>query len=407
MSADPSSPIPFKVSIPDEDVVRMMRLIKETKLPDQPFLSDASWDYGLDLKWLKEMRDVWVNDFDWKEVEKDMNAFEHFHVPIEGVNLHFIYQRSPRADAVPILLSHGWPGSFWEFHRIIELLTNPPADEPAFHVVIPSLPGFGFSSPPIKQGWTMGDNARIFDHLMTGVLGHSSYMAQGGDWGSFVTRILGSDAFPACKLINLNMLNGPPTIGALLTLPFFLLPTSWRQWLYRHIYSEEELRDLSRSVHFVKTGLGYLLENQTRPLTIGYALYDSPVGLLAWIGEKYKEHVDPEIFPDRIHDMLAIISLYYLSGSFPTSNLPYKENAIFGQKHVITKPYGLSQFPYDIFINPLPWLKATSPNLVFVRRHVWTFRCPRSSGVASWGLARNGCTKPVPHFVFLIYSASR
>lgn len=262
-------------------------------------------------------------------------------------------------------------GSFWEFYRIIEPLTNPPSGKPAFHVVIPSLPGFGFSSPPPKKEWTMHDNARIFDHLMTGVLGYSAYMAQGGDWGSFVTRFLGTNAFPACKMVNFNMMNGRPPVSALLTLPFFLLPTAWRQWLYSKLFTEEELQDFARSVHFAKTGLGYFLQNNTRPLTIGYVLYDNPLGILAWIGEKYKEHVDPTIFPDRVHDMLTTVSLYYLSGTAHTSGLPYKENAhLFGEKTLVTKPYGLSRFPFDIFIDPLPWIKAGNPGeLIYAKRH--------------------------------------
>ncbi|KAK7689023.1 hypothetical protein QCA50_007714 [Cerrena zonata] len=371
LQVDPSQPTAFKVAIPDDEVARMVRLIGDTRLPDQPFVSEASWDYGVDLKWLKEMKDKWLNEFDWKEVERKMNEWEHFKVRIEGVDLHYIHVRSAREDAVPILLSHGWPGSFWEFNRVIEPLTNPPPGQPAFHVVIPSLPGFGFSSSPPKKEWSMGDNARIFDYLMTGVLGYPAYMAQGGDWGAFITSFLGSADFPACKMVNLNMLNGPPSTRALLTLPLLFLPTTWREWIYSKIYTEQELQDLSRSFAFLKSGLGYFLQNNTRPLTIGYVLYDNPVGILAWIGEKYKEHVDPTILPDRLHDILVTVSLYYLSGTAHTSGLPYKENNhLFKEKRHITEPYGISRFPYDIFLNPLSWVTKNNPGeVVLVRRH--------------------------------------
>lgn len=216
----------------------------------------------------------------------------------------------------------------------------------------------------------MGDNARIFDHLMTGVLGYKSFMAQGGDWGGMVTGILGGEGFPACKLVGMNMSNSRPTLGALLTLPFFLLPTSWRQWLYSKIYSETELNDMHHSKEFMKNGMGYFHQQATRPLSIGYALYDSPVGILAWIGEKYIELMDPSIFPERIQEMLTTVSLYYLTGSIHTSALPYRENLVyFQQKLLITKPYGLFRFPYDVFMFPVAWTKATNPKMVFFRRH--------------------------------------
>lgn len=401
MSSDPSLPKPFKINIPEEEIARMRQLIASTRLPSKPFLPDVEWDYGIDLEWMKKMKEMWLEEFEWKEVEERMNRLRMFKVVVEGVELHFVNERSEREDAVPILLVHGWPGeyvtihtsyllllpdfyvmelilmcfrclgSFWEFHGIIEHLTNPPPDQPAFHVVIPSLPGFGFSSPPPKKLWTMSDNARILDHLMTGILGYPSYMAQGGDWGSIICTILGSTNFPACKLINLNMCSTPPPIKALLTLPLFLLPTSWRQYIYSWIYSEEELRDFSRTVGFMKNGMGYFVQQLTRPMSIGYALYDSPIGILAWIGEKYKEHIDPELLPHLTQDILTTLSLYYLTHTIHTAALPYRENqALYGRNMVITKPFGLSTFPYDIFVSPVSWVRAVhGEKLVFMKRH--------------------------------------
>lgn len=218
--------------------------------------------------------------------------------------------------------------------------------------------------------WDMSDNARILDHLMTGVLGYTSYMAQGGDWGSFVTSVLGSWRYPACKLVNLNMCGISPPKTALLTLPLFLLPVSWRQWVLNYIYSGEERRDFSRSVAYIKNGTGYFLQQATRPLSIGYALYDSPIGLLAWVGEKYKDLVDPEVLSEVKEDILTTVSLYYLTHTFHTTALPYRENSqLYRKRLVIDKPYGLSRFPYDIFISPVSWVRAVHPNLVFVRRH--------------------------------------
>ncbi|THG99743.1 hypothetical protein EW026_g2667 [Hermanssonia centrifuga] len=370
MSQDLSSPQPFRVEIADDEVERMKRIIEDTRLPDSPPLPNASWDYGVDLDWLKGLRDVWLNDFDWKEVEREMNAFHHFTVTIESVSLHFVHHQSRDVDAIPIILMHGWPGSFWEFHRVIELLTNPPSGRPAFHVVVPSLPGFGFSSPPPKKDWSMGDNARIFDHLMTGVLGYKQYMAEGGDFGALIATHLGTDKYPACKFLNVVSPTAQAPLGALSTLPFFLLPTSWRQWLYGKIYSEDELRDFERNGKFIKNGLGYFVEQATRPLTIGYALYDSPVGILAWIGEKFKEHVDPEILPGCTRFILTTVSLYYLTRTFTTSTLPYFENVVaLSQRLVITKPFGSSRFPHDVGSVPMSWIKRQHPQFVSLRRH--------------------------------------
>lgn len=382
---DFSAPRPFRVDVPVEEVQRMRRLIEDTRLPDSPPVPGATWNYGADLDWLKGLRDEWLNNFDWKQVEEEMNQFKHFKVIIESIDVHFIHHTSERPDAIPIILFHGWPGaqrsyapfisitylsigSFWEFHRTIGLLTNPPADQPAFHVVVPSLPGFGFSSPPPKQKWGMNDNARIFDRLMTGVLGYKAYMAAGGDFGGVICKSLGTDKYPACKLLNTCTPPCRPTGGAIATLPFFILPKSWRSWLYSKIYTDEERHDLGRFVGFVKTGFGYFIQQSTRPLTIGYALHDSPVGVLAWIGDKYRDLVDPEILPESTKFILTTISIYYLTNTFASSTLPYRDNPL-GKAFPMTKPHGCSLFAHDIGVMPVSWIKAQYRDLVFAHRH--------------------------------------
>jgi len=380
----------------------MYHLLRDTRLPTTPQIPGATWDYGVDLDWLKSMRNAWLNEYDWRVVERRMNTLNHFKVTIEGIDLHYLHHQSDREGAIPVILTHGWPGlhrpcpfahpsdnqiiigSFWEFHNIIPYLTSPPSSsDPAFHVVIPSLPGFTFSSPPPRKDWRMKDNARILNTLMITILGYSSYMAQGGDWGSLVTTILGTHEFAACKLINLNMtVSRPPPLSMLgLGLSLFL-PTSLRMWLFSKIYSEDERRDFSRSWDFLKTGMGYYLQHLTRPFTIGYAIGDSPLGVLAWLGEKYYEHIDPDIYvqPSIKEDILTTVTLYYLTNSFATSAIPYKENASqFSEPPiVISKPYGLSRFPYDIFVMPVSWIRSAhrgwpwskeGSECVFVRRH--------------------------------------
>ncbi|GJE85677.1 epoxide hydrolase [Phanerochaete sordida] len=370
MQTDPTAPRPFRVNVPGDEVKRMKRLIADTRLPDSPAVDGMSWDYGVDLQWLKSLRDKWLYEFDWNAVEEKMNGFAHFTVPIEGVTVHFMHHKSSRPDAIPLMMLHGWPGSFWEFHKVIHLLTDPPADQPAFHVVVPSLPGFGFSSKPPKKGWTMEDNARVFDHLMTGVLGYSSYMAEAGDWGALVCLNLGSDRYPACKALELTGAPGSPTLGALLTTPLFLLPTSWRKWVYSKIYTEEELFDFARQGQFWKNGSAYFIQQMTRPLTIGYALNDSPIGLLAWIGDKYHDLVDPDILPEATDFILTTVSIYFLTQSYMTSALPYAENTgTFSQRKTITKPYGASRFKYDVLNWPVSWIRAQHPKMVYTRSH--------------------------------------
>jgi len=229
----------------------------------------------------------------------------------------------------------------------------------------------------------MKDNARIFNTLMTSILGYSSYMAEGGDLGAIVTTILGTLEYPACKMVHLcGSVNPPPPLSMLGLGLSLLLPSSFRMWLLRKIYSEDERNDFSRSWNFLKTGMGYYLQQQTRPFTIGYAISDSPLGILAWAGEKYHELVDPEIYaqPSIREDILTTITLYYLTSSFATSALPYKENASqFSERPlVISKPYGLSRFPFDILVMPVSWIQAAhrgwpwsseGSECVFVRRH--------------------------------------
>lgn len=217
----------------------------------------------------------------------------------------------------------------------------------------------------------MKDNARIFDHLMTGILGYSSYMAQGGDWGSWITCALGGPGYPNCKMINLNGAPVRPPMTAFLALPVFLLPASWRSWIFSMVYTDEERADFSATGRFLKHGMGYYIQLATRPMTVSYAMTDSPIAILAWIGEKYASEVsDPSIMPTLAHHILTTLSIYFFTRTLGTSGIPYRENmAIAGDKIVLVKPVGISRFPYDILLSPLSWLKSAYPTIFFVNRH--------------------------------------
>ena len=193
------------------------------------------------------------------------------------MNLHFVHKKSTRADAIPLLLCHGWPGTFCEFFSLVEPLTNPPnPDDPAFHVIIPSIPGFLFSSTPKRAGWTVADTACIFDILLTSVLGYSSYVCQGGDWGSIIAPII-SD-YPNCRLVHLNMCTVPPPNSPILLGLLWLLPN----WLSSRIVSlklsSEDWDQLMKTKKFAMQGAGYFALQSTQPFTIGLALNDSPMG---------------------------------------------------------------------------------------------------------------------------------
>jgi pimeloyl-ACP methyl ester carboxylesterase len=259
------------------------------------------------MDWFRRLLSKWTNDFSWKNVEPRLNHLKHFIADIQDesytLNIHFTHTRSRRPDAIPLILVHGWPGTFHEFHRVVDSFANPEdPSAPAFHVVVPSLPGFCYSSRPPRRGWTLQDTARVFNKLMT-ELGYSSYVAQAGDWGSFVVREMGA-RFSECKAVHFNFC--PVEIDESQT---DLTPR------------EQQIKDRQRD--WLDNHLGYAVVMRTRPQTIGVALYDNPVGILAWVGEKYIEAVHPSRLeppdPDWDLDILTTCSLYYFTGCIVSS----------------------------------------------------------------------------------------
>lgn len=252
------------------------------------------------------------------------------------MSIHFTHIRSQRSDAIPIILIHGWPGSFHEFDRVVDQFANPTnSTDPAFHVVVPSLPGFCWSSPPPRRGWTMQDSARVFNKLMLG-LGYQSYVAQAGDWGSFVARELGSKC-DECKAVHLNFCPVPfDDNEVVLTDREKVVAQRYQAWHDDH--------------------LGYAVCMRSRPHTIGVALADNPVGILCWVGEKYEEAVAPATLSDPEWDqaILTTASLYYFSDCIMTSMLPYYENvkhadfgSFFLRPENSIKVMGYTSFLYD------------------------------------------------------------
>ncbi len=338
---------PFTIAIPDSELDELRRRLTATRWPDS--ISD-DWADGTDQAWLRDICAYWAEGFDWRAEEQALNRFPQFQGEIDGQPLHFIHQRSPEPDARTLLLIHGWPGSFIEFRHIIDALTDPVAHggraEDAFHVVAPSLPGYGFSAPPQQHGVNGRRCAELLQGLMA-ALGYDRYYAQGGDWGAHVSTWLGA-MDPACVGIHLNLVFAPkPRDGD----PFADVTEAERERL-----EASRLRTVN--------GLGYQEIQGTRPQTLGYGLTDSPVGLAAWILEKFHgwshHDGDPESAISR-DDMLTNVSVYWFTRSITSSMRLYYEQ----RQHpsdppappYVAKPTAVAAFPGELYLPPPAWIE--------------------------------------------------
>jgi epoxide hydrolase len=333
--ADDTEIRPFRIDIPHADLDDLRARLARTRWPDQ--LDGTGWDYGIPLAYVRDLAGYWAAGYDWRKHERRLNGFPQFTTVIDGQRVHFLHVRSPEPHAAPLIMTHGWPGSFVEFTEVIGPLTDPrahggdPAD--AFDLVIPSIPGYGFSGPTREPGWNVRRIALAWNQLMTR-LGYDRYGAQGGDWGSSISRDLGITAPERVIGVHLNMLlTMRPADETGLT--------------------ETERARLERMRAFRATGMGYGAIQSTRPQTLAYGLTDSPAGQLAWIVEKFREWTDgnmPEDAVDR-EQMLTNVSVYWLTGTAGSSARLYYENARaggWGPPEKSTAPTGVAVFPYEI-----------------------------------------------------------
>jgi microsomal epoxide hydrolase len=305
--------IPFRIDVPQAELDDLRRRIADTRWPQE--LPGVGWSRGVPLGYLKELAEYWGTSYDWRAAEAKLNQFPQFLTEIDGENIHFYHVRSPEPDARPLIISHGWPGSVVEFIDVIGPLTDPrshggdPAD--AFHVVIPSLPGYGFSGPTRQTGWDYRRTAKAWLELMTR-LGYDTFAAQGGDHGSFISMDMARLAPQRVLGVHVNMLltlpSGDPAEMAELT--------------------ESDFARLGKLAQFDAEMAGYMKLQATRPQTLSYGLTDSPVGQLAWIVEKFKEFADcvelPEEAVDRDH-MLTNITVYWLTRTASSAAHMYYE----------------------------------------------------------------------------------
>jgi pimeloyl-ACP methyl ester carboxylesterase len=356
----------FQITVPDEQINDLRRRIMATRWPTRELVPDRS--QGVQLATLRELARYWTTRYDWRTCEARLNALPQFTTEIDGVEIHFIHVRSRHEDALPLIMTHGWPGSVIELLETVGPLTDPTAHggspDDAFHLVLPSLPGYGFSGKPTVLGWESGRIARAWAELMQR-LGYTRYVAQGGDVGALVTEVMGRQAPDGLAGIHLNLLAGAPFIVD-------QLPAQ----------SEQERAAHAALATFTTDGFAYFLEQSTRPQTIGYSLLDSPVGLAAWMLDHdtdsyYKisrAFVDGEPVGNLTRDhILDNISLYWLTGIGASAARWYWETgravaaarAAGKAPPALSVPVGFTTFPGELFAAPRSWVERAYPGLAY------------------------------------------
>ena len=360
---------PFRVEVPEAELAGLKRRIGATRWPTKELVADRS--QGVQLATIKALAGYWLTAYDWRRCEARLNALPQFTTEIDGVEIHFIHVKSRHENALPLIMTHGWPGSVVELLDTVGPLTDPTAHggspEDAFHLVLPSLPGYGFSGEPAELGWDAGRTARAWAELMHR-LGYTRYVAQGGDVGALVTDLMGRQAVEGLAGYHLSLLTAVLAIGD-------HLPRE----------SEQERAAAEAVATFKQDGFGYFLEMATRPQTIGYALLDSPVALAAWMLDHdtdsyYKitrAFVDGEPVGNLTRDnILDNITLYWLTGTAASTARSYWEDAralaaslASGQAPpAVTVPVGFTTFPDEIWSSPRSWVEAVYPDLAYFNK---------------------------------------
>jgi pimeloyl-ACP methyl ester carboxylesterase len=357
---------PFTIKVPEADLVELRRRIVATKWPEPEPVTDAS--QGVQLATMQKLARYWANDYDWRKVEARLNALPQFITEIDEVDIHFIHVRSPHPNAMPLIVTHGWPGSIVEQLKIIDPLTNPTAHggrvADAFDVVIPSLPGYGFSGKPATTGWDPPRIARAWVVLMKR-LGYTRFVAQGGDWGAMVADVMGTQA-------------PPELLGIHVTWPFTVPPEidkAAQSGMAPSGLSADEQRAYDQLDFFYKHGVGYAQEMASRPQTL-YGIGDSPIGLAAWLldHDATSYALIARVFDGQSEgltrdDILDNITLYWLTNTTVSSARIYWENklAFFAPKHVAI-PVAVSAFPDEVVQTPRSWTAKAYPNLIYYNR---------------------------------------
>jgi len=355
---------PFQAKVPDEAIADLKGRIAATRWPTKELVADRS--QGVQLATMRQLARYWANDYDWRKCEARLNGFPQFTTEIDGVDIHFIHVRSRHENALPLIMTHGWPGSVIEFLEAIGPLTNPTAHggraEDAFHLVLPSLPGYGFSGEPAELDWNAGRVAQAWAELMRR-LGYSRYVAQGGDVGALVTDAMGRQAPEGLLGVHMNLL------VTVLAAP-------------QRTDSEQERAAAKQLATFKENGFGYFLEMATRPQTIGYALHDSPIALAAWLLDHdtdsyYKiarAFIDGEPAGNLTREHIVDnITLYWLTRTGASAARSYWEDGLALARALasgqappqLSLPVGFTTFPGEIWRTPRSWVEASYPNVAY------------------------------------------
>jgi epoxide hydrolase len=352
MSAGDGAIEPFRVAVPEAALEDLRERLARTRWPRPGTVDD--WSQGVPTEYVRELCDYWRDGYDWRRLEERLNALPQFRAEIDGIGIHFIHVRSPEPGALPLVMTHGWPGSVLEFLEAIGPLTDPVAHggeaADAFDLVIPALPGYGFSDPPPTPGWNPDRIGAAWAELM-GRLGYERYGAQGGDWGSAVSR--GVARHDPDHVVGIH-LNHDYVDGATI----------------KRLGAEDDFERsaLERRDAFNRTGRGYSRQQSTRPQTLGFGLADSPAGQCAWIVEKFRDWSDPDAVFDR-DALLDNVTLYWLTNSAaPAAQLYWEAARARPSMEPAGVPYALSVFPHDI--NPVPerWIRAVEPDIAYYHR---------------------------------------
>ena len=341
---------PFEIAISDAVLADLKQRLSNTRWPEKETVSD--WSQGIPLAYTQEVCDYWLNSYDWRTRERLLNAYPQFITELNDLDIHFIHARSPHAEARPLLMTHGWPGSIVEFQKVIGPLVDPVAHggdaADAFHVVCPSLPGYGFSGKPKVSGWTIDKIAETWNQLMLR-LDYEQYVAQGGDWGAAVTSAIGMQNLGNCQAIHVNMVIVEPDPATM-----------------------EDLTALEQSAlagmeYYQDHDSGYSKQQSTRPQTVGYGLCDSPVGQMAWILEKYWAWMDCDGHPENVltkDELLDNIMLYWCNASAASSARLYWHSFNDLSRDEIVLATGCSVYPKEIFRASRRWAERRFKNLI-------------------------------------------
>jgi pimeloyl-ACP methyl ester carboxylesterase len=356
---------PFRFDVPDEDLLDLRRRVAATRWPDKETVGDRS--QGVQLAKLQPLVEYWGTGYDWRKVEATINALPQFITEIDGLDIQFAHIRSPHDDALPLLMTHGWPGSIIELLKVIEPLTNPTAHggraEDAFHLVLPTMPGYGFSGKPTTTGWGPARMASAFHELMVR-LGYPRYVSQGGDWGAIISELLAVQAPEGLLGIHVNMPGTVPPDALRHLRNFDPAPAEM---------SDREKIAYDRLLHFYRDGFGYAAMMNQSPQTIGYALADSPVAMAAYYYDKFAVWTDSGGEPEKVltyDEMLDAISLYWLTNTGTSSSRSYWEGAQagggpFDAFDIPTLPVAVTVFPAEIYRAPRSWGEQAFGNLIY------------------------------------------